>query len=173
MHKSDFDKPEFVAKIVQSLNEPTQKNSLGECLAGFPYRPCPGTCPNCQTKTLERTVPFLGGTYSGSVRCTGCNYGASLMQHLGRAMFQVEQLPESPKISYTKENMPGPRKIITDHHQHRADLADEATSKIEDGCWNIQQIIDDLEETGNNTSEWEEQLKQIRESLDKVRKLAR
>lgn len=72
--------------------------------------------------------------------------------------------------------MPGPgRKPITDHHKHRAVLADEAFRKLEDGAFGLREIAENLEENDSPVaaSEWEKGAIEIDAILARMRKLPR
>ena len=44
-------------------------------------------CTNCKSENIERSVHFMGGPYSGSVRCLDCNHSLWLCSHLGKWIF--------------------------------------------------------------------------------------
>lgn len=50
-------------------------------------------CPKCDKETLERSIHFLGGSYSGGVRCTECSYRNSFVSYVGHMSIKVEPLP--------------------------------------------------------------------------------
>lgn len=57
-------------------------------------------CPRCQSP-LERSGGLtITGPYSGSVRCTKCEYQDSVMGFLGRSLIQVEPMPEGVELLY-------------------------------------------------------------------------
>lgn len=50
------------------------------------------TCFTCKTLTLERSRSLFNGPWSGSVRCTACDYRDSFMSYVGRKSIIVEPL---------------------------------------------------------------------------------
>jgi len=61
------------------------------------------TCPRCNAP-LERTRGLmLISPWSGSVRCTKCEYKDSVMGYLGKSMIQVQPMPPGAKLIYDQE----------------------------------------------------------------------
>jgi hypothetical protein len=60
------------------------------------------SCPRCKG-ALERSMMRLFGPYSGTVRCTACDYHDSLMSYLGKSMIQVQPMPPGAALIYTEE----------------------------------------------------------------------
>lgn len=51
-------------------------------------------CPVCGKEALERSTHFMGGPYSGSVHCTGCDHRESVVSYVGRNLLTVEPMAE-------------------------------------------------------------------------------
>lgn len=61
------------------------------------------TCHRCSSP-LERTRGLmLTSPWSGSVRCTKCEYKDSVMGYLGKSMIQVQPMPPGAKLIYDQE----------------------------------------------------------------------
>lgn len=71
---------------------------------GIRWEPAPDgfACPRCKAP-LERTRGVvLSSPWSGSVRCTKCEYQDSVVGYLGQSMFKVEPMPPA-KLFFMNE----------------------------------------------------------------------
>jgi hypothetical protein len=60
-------------------------------------------CPSCDKEGLKiRSMP-LTGPYSGSIICLSCNYRDSVVNFLGKQMFQVQPMPQGAEQIYLKD----------------------------------------------------------------------
>lgn len=77
------------------LSEEERKSITSDIIHGLTpqWGPAPegAVCPKCQSALERSTIP-LGGPFSGSVRCTSCDYTDSVTGHLVRSCFMVEPL---------------------------------------------------------------------------------
>lgn len=54
-------------------------------------------CLSCGKESLERSHYLMGGPFSGTVRCTACEYRDTVVGYLSRTIVKVEPMPEGAK----------------------------------------------------------------------------
>lgn len=101
MTKDKID-PEVVAELVKRHQEGGGLH-LTNPFIQWVKAPVGTQCNSCQSKNVERSVPLLGGRFSGSVRCKDCGHRESVMSHLAKTCFTVEPLPPGAMPVYTKD----------------------------------------------------------------------
>ena len=90
----EFDAEEQARLLLDALKHPIPLQVTN--LFGITWEAAPegSECPRCKG-ALERSRGLMvSGPWSGSVRCTNCDYRDSVMGYLGRSMFQVEPMPK-------------------------------------------------------------------------------
>ena len=95
--KADVEAAARILLEYQNLTEEEKDKlfmPLGLPLIRWVDAPEGAKCLGCGKETLERSVPLMGGKWSGSVRCKECDYRDSLMTYLGKTIITVEPLPE-------------------------------------------------------------------------------
>ena len=63
-------------------------------------------CPGCGKETLERSKHFMGGPWSGTIRCTTCGHTDTLVGYLGKTMVEVQPLTPEEVVEHEAGSKP-------------------------------------------------------------------
>jgi len=96
----EFDAVQQARLLLEAIKNPIPLQVTN--LFGVSWEPAPegSDCPRCKGP-MERTRGLmLSSPWSGSVRCTKCDYRDSVTGYLGRSMIQVEPMPDGATVFY-------------------------------------------------------------------------
>lgn len=60
------------------------------------WKPAPAgsKCTQCGSEDVQRSHIFMGGPFSGSVKCNACGFTESVMSHIGKTCIEVRPMTE-------------------------------------------------------------------------------